>query len=103
MGWETRERGSSYYTRSKWKDGRILREYIGTGPLAQLAAQWDELERLEREEKAAHEREKQEDFARSAGFLSELEATAEVLVRACLLADGFHLRQGEWRRRRESA
>jgi len=31
MGWETRKRGSSYYCRSKWVDGQVVREYIGTG------------------------------------------------------------------------
>jgi hypothetical protein len=73
MGWETRGRGSSYYTRSKWKGGRVVRRYVGTGPLAELVALDDELKRLQKEEEAAYRREEREHLERSAGFLRELE------------------------------
>ena len=100
MGWETRERGSSYYTRSKWKDGRVLREYVGTGPLAEFVALDDGLKRLQKEEEAAHRREERERLEQGAGFLRELEEACEVLTWAHLLAAGCRKRRGEWRRRR---
>jgi hypothetical protein len=100
MGWEER-RGRLYYYRSVRKGKRVRKEYAGGGSLGQLAAQIDELERLQREEEEASWREEQERLQRSAGFLRELEEAAEILIRAQLLVAGFHKRKGEWRRLRE--
>jgi len=100
MGWEER-RGRLYYYRSVRKGKRVRKEYAGGGSLGQLAAQIDELERLQREEEEASWREERERLQRSAEFLRELEEAAEILIRAQLLAAGFHKRKGEWRRIRE--
>ena len=67
MGWETRERGGWYYTRSKWVNGRVTREYVGTGALGKVAALDDELERLQKEEENARWRKERERLERSAG------------------------------------
>ena len=45
MGWE---RGR-YYTRSRKVNGRVDREYLGTGEAAERAARQDALARQERE------------------------------------------------------
>lgn len=101
MGWETRERGGSYYTRSKWVNGRVTREYVGTGALGKIVALDDELKRQKNVEEAARWQEERECLERSAGFLHALAEVAEVLTRAHLLAHGFHRPRGQWRRRRE--
>ncbi len=101
MGWETRERGTQYYTRSKWEDGRVVREYIGTGALGEIVASDDELKRLQKQETVAHWKEERERLERDAAFLKELEEVSEILTRAHLLASGCHKRKGEWRRKRE--
>ena len=101
MGWETRERGGWYYTRSKWVNGRVTREYVGTGALGKVVALDDELERLQKEEENARWRKERERLERSAGFLHALAEVAEVLTRAHLLANGCHRPRGQWRRRRE--
>jgi hypothetical protein len=44
MAWEK----GRYYTRSRRRNGRVIREYIGTGNLAVLAAQLDAVERVKR-------------------------------------------------------
>jgi len=80
---------------------RVRKEYGGSGALGQLAAQIDELNRLQREEEEASCNEEQERLQRSAGFLRELEEAAEILSRAQLLAAGFHKHKGEWRRLHE--
>jgi hypothetical protein len=103
MGWEKRERGGLYYTRSRKVDGRVVREYFGTGPLAEIVAEGDELERLQKEEEAAYRKEERERLEQSAGLLRELEEAAEVLTRAELLASGCHEHKGQWRRRRRGA
>ena len=78
----------------------MVREYIGGGTLGQLAAQLDEIERRQREEETAYWREEQERFEQNAAFVYELEEAAEVLVRAHLLASGFHKHKGQWRQQR---
>jgi hypothetical protein len=101
VGWETRERGTRYYTRSKWVDGRVVREYVGGGVLGKIAALEDEHKRLQKQETVAHWTEQQKHLERDAAFLKELEEVTEILTRACLIAAGCHRRRGEWRRRRE--
>jgi hypothetical protein len=97
MGWE---RG--YYYRVRKVNGRVVREYVGAGEVAQLVAQADALDR-ERRRREAVERQKEKDE------LSALDADVnavcdqvDLAARAALLAAGFHLhKRGEWRRRRE--
>jgi hypothetical protein len=101
VAWEKRKRGTRYYTRSKWKDGRVIREYIGSGPVAEILAQDDELKRLQREETTAFHKERRMRLQEGAAFIKELEEALEVLVRAELVAAGCHKRKGEWRRERE--
>ena len=100
MGWEQRERGTSYYTRSRRVDGRVRREYIGGGIVGQVAARLDEYECLRKEETAAYWKEQQDNLQRDLAFLLELEKMAEILTRAQLLAAGCHKHKGEWRRAR---
>jgi hypothetical protein len=102
MGWEKRERGTRYYTRSRRVGDRVLKEYVGAGPIAELVALQDEAERRRREEEARawkREREDLEGLDAEAGELCEL---AEFLTRAALLAAGYRQHnRGEWRKPRE--
>jgi hypothetical protein len=47
LAWEKRKRGGRYYTRSRRspEDGRVLREYVGSGPLAKIVAEEDRTKR----------------------------------------------------------
>lgn len=101
MGWEARKRGAGlYYYRSVRQGDRVKKEYCGGGRLGRLAAQLDKLERLQRKEEEDFWKEERERLERSAAFLHELEEAAKVLVRAHLLASGFHQHKGQWRRQR---
>jgi hypothetical protein len=102
MAWEHRERGGSYYTRSRREDGRIVREYVGGGVLGEIAALEDDCERRRREEGVAlwkEERQRLEDLMVP---LDELCEAAEVLAHAALVVAGYRRHhRGEWRKRRD--
>jgi hypothetical protein len=102
VAWERRERGGRYYTRSRRspEDGRVLREYVGTGPLAEIVAEEDHTKRELAE--AERKREKR-DLERLEGLIAlvlELSEAAEILAHAHLIAAGYHRHKGEYRRAR---
>ncbi len=92
--------GRVYYYKSRRDGEKVRKVYVGAGDFAHLAAKLDEAERLRREEEAAYWKAECERLERSGAFLQELEEVAEVLVRAHLLASGFHQHKGQWRRQR---
>jgi hypothetical protein len=103
MSWETRKGSGRYYTRTeRTKNGKYSRQYIGTGPAAELAAALDELLRAER---TAHAEARKAEQAKWQGAQRALAAAAtitDLLVRAALLASGYHQHaRGEWRRRKD--
>ncbi len=102
MAWETRERGTRYYTRTRRVDGRRVREYVGRGLIGELAAREDAARRTAQSAaRAAREREREAERQ-----LRELVATVErqaaALTTITLTAAGYHRpKRGIWRRRRE--
>jgi hypothetical protein len=102
MGWEMRERGGPYYTRSRKVGGRVVREYMGGGTLGHLAAWRDALARHRREEEAASWKEERERLEALVAPVEQLCEATEIVYRATLVAAGFRRHQrGEWRRKRE--
>ena len=102
MGWEKRDRGGLYYTRSKKVGGRVVREYVGGGVLGHIAALQDAQERRLREEEAALCKEERERLEALVAPVEDLCEATEILYRAALLSAGFRRHQrGEWRRKRE--
>jgi len=101
VGWETRERGGLYYTRSRREGGRVVREYVGSGPIAELIAEADQ---LKRERRIADQERGHAELVRLRALvapLRELDEAAEVIARACLVAGGYRRRKGGWRMARE--
>jgi hypothetical protein len=102
MGWEKRERGGLYYTRSRKVNGKVVREYVGGGVLGKIAALEDERERRRREQEAAYWKEEREQLEALATPVDEFYETAETIARAVLLAAGFRRHNcSEWRRQRD--
>ncbi len=102
MAWERRQRGGLYYTRSRKVNGRVVREYIGGGILGELSARMDAEARQRREEEAAALREDKQRTAELEEPVDKLCEATDLLVRAALLASGYHQHnRGEWRKRRE--
>lgn len=100
--WERRERGGRYYTRKRKEAGRVVREYVGAGPVAELTAQMDALERREREEEARAHRAERERLEALAAPVGELCEAVELLARAALVCAGYRQHnRGEWRKSRD--
>ena len=96
MAWEN----GRYYTRSRKVNDRVIREYVGSGKVGELAAQLDAMEREQREyEREAWrlEREAIEAFDEAVAKVCQM---ADIVARAAMVAAGFHRHRGEWRRRR---
>ena len=104
MAWETRRGRGRYYTRSRRVNGRVVREYVGSGEVAEVIAQLDALDREERrqmEEAFRAECERLDAADRAAG---EFSALVDTLAQGALVAAGYRQHnRGEWRRRRHGS
>jgi hypothetical protein len=99
MPWQVRGQ-KRYYTRSKKVNGRVKREYVGTGSVGELAAAADALRRAERRAQADARRAEEARWQSASGPLLELVRASGLLTRAALLAAGYHQHaRGSWRRR----
>ncbi len=99
MGWETRARGGRYYTRSKKVGGRVVREYVGTGRVAALAAEIDAVERCEREHASAQLRAERDKERSQEATLIDYCRNTDAIMEQALLAAGYHKHKGQWRRK----
>lgn len=98
MGWDK----GKYYTRSRKVDGRVVREYVGSGRLAAVSAERDARGREQRRNETQAVRQEMNCLDELDGELRALAETAEVIARAALVVAGFRQhKRGEWRKRRE--
>ena len=103
MAWERRSGRGRYYTRSTKVGGRVRREYVGAGLLAELAAAEDALHREAREREAQDRRTERERLAALDAPLDALDVLTGALSRAALVAAGYRQhKRGEWRRTRRA-
>src|SRR5262249_38307889 len=100
VGWEQR-RGRAYYYRPRKVGGRVVKEYVGAGPLGDLAAEEDAKQRADREQAARQLRAERDRIAALEDPTALLCEVAEALARGALLAAGYRRHdRGEWRRSR---
>jgi hypothetical protein len=100
MGWETRRGQGRYYTRSRKVNGRIIREYVGTGLVAELAAQQDAEARAEKLSERVRVQQEEAHWSSTAAPLTELSRLLDGLTAAALITAGYHQHhRGAWRKR----
>lgn len=102
MAWEKRGRGGHYYYRSVRSGNKVYKEYIGTGEFGEAVAQTYETECRIQELEAAKRRKELEQLQELGAPVFELDEEAVTLVRAALVAGGYHRHKGEWRRERSA-
>jgi hypothetical protein len=101
MSWEVQGAARRYYYRVRRLGGRLVRTYVGKGPLAWLAAAQDSQERAEREAHRQQARDERRRLEAAEAAAQELAEQAELVLRAALLVAGYRRHdRGEWRRRR---
>ena len=102
MAWETRSRGTRYYTRSRRVSGRVEREYVGTGPLAELMAEADAEDRAQTLVQRATLDAEQQRLAALDSPGARLSELVDALASGALLLAGYRRHdRGDWRKRRE--
>jgi hypothetical protein len=101
VAWEERG-GGRYYYRTRWVNGRPVKEYVGGGLAGRLASEADRIDRERREARALEEKREREKLEALAAPVLELSEAAEILARAHLIVAGFHRYRGEWRRERST-
>lgn len=99
MSWEDRD-GRRYYYRKHRIGQRVVSEYVGSGLLAEMVSEQDEMDRQQRMQgHEEFERLKTNDKNLGSELDSLIEAT-RACVRASLLISGFHPHRGQWRKKR---
>ena len=102
MAWEQRNGRGRYYTRSRKVNGRVVREYVGTGIAGELAAAADKARRAERSAERAAVKAEIASASRVEAELREVELIVDLFTRGALLDAGFERTpKREWRRRRD--
>jgi hypothetical protein len=100
MAWENRN-GKQYYYQKRREGDRVVSRYIGTGAVAGLMAQLDEIGRerqaLEREQWRASQA---EEAAIDRG-IADYRKLLRQFTAAVLLASGCHQHKRQWRVKRE--
>jgi len=100
MAWETRS-GRPYFYHSAKVDGRVVKDYVGTGPVAELAARLEARDRRRRRESAEALEADRARVAPADAASAALDVVVDDLVAASLLAAGYHRpNYAPWRRRR---
>ena len=101
MAWERRG-GQAYYYRSVRDGSRVKQEYLGAGEVAEAIARSDETIRRAREQERARGRAEAERLDALAAPVLQIDEAADALLRAALVAAGFHRHKGVWRRGRSA-
>ena len=103
MAWENRDhsRQKYYYRSHRLPDGRVRKEYVGTGSEAERAAAIDAEKRAERESQRADHLAHLAELEQTSRMVADLARGCDVMLNASLLAAGYQCRKGVWRQTKQ--
>lgn len=93
MSWEPRTKNKKYFFTKHRVNGKLVREYYGRGPVAELFARAD---RRAAETLSAERAQ----FARLESALDHQEQLLRLLIDAHLILAGYYNHKGQWRKHR---
>ena len=99
MSWEDRD-GNQYYYRKHRIGQRVVSEYVGSGLLAEMVSEQDEMDRQQRMQDRKSFENLKVDIKKMDDELNSLIAVTRVYFRASFLLSGFHPHKGQWRKKR---
>lgn len=100
MGWENRAGRTYYYQKERIGD-KVVSRYVGTGEVASLIANMEELERNQREGERDYWHGERERLEAKEQELAAFCQSVEETFRQTLDAAGYHRHhRGAWRKRR---
>ncbi len=90
-----------YYYRSRREGDRVISEYIGTGLFAELQAEQDQVERLERQTRMRKQKKLRQEFKQAERAVDQACNFVNQIVHAAFLVTGHHTHKRQWRKRRD--
>ena len=100
MAWENRG-NRQYYYRKRRIGGQVVSEYYGYSDFALMLAEMDELEREQREAERQLIQEERAEVKKIDDQLNNYGDMVRTLIRAVMLASGYHPHKGQWRKNRD--
>ncbi len=95
------QRGNNvYYYQKHWRNGTCVSQYVGNGPVAELIALSETLRKTEERQKRAAVKREQQSIKEQAALVLGTETDIRDLVKAVLIANGYHQHKRQWRKNR---
>jgi hypothetical protein len=100
MSWERRRKGRFYYAATR-RDGRVVKKYMGRGPVAELSALQADVARAKRDAEADALRAEKKRLDGPERLVEVLDRECTLVMAASLMAAGFRRQNyGPWRKQR---
>lgn len=105
MGWENRGNGRYYYRKVR-HGKKVVSEYVGNGPMAEMLAHLDKATEIDQQLKQMEQAEERKAFEVDRGLdimIDEFGDVVRQMATAVLLTTGHYAHRGQWRKKRDAA
>jgi len=89
-----------YYYHKRREGDRVISEYVGSGPLAELVSMFDGLTREKQSLQRDQMQREREAIRAVDAHVQDVCTVIRVLTHGALLAAGYHIHRGQWRKKR---